>query len=49
MSRENKTKLNLMIKSDEETVGKFNRIRIKKDISMKASPAHANTIRFNDQ
>lgn len=49
MSRENKTKLNLMIKSDEETVGKFNRIKVKKDMSMKVSPVHANTIRCNDQ
>lgn len=38
LSRENKTKLNLMIKSDEETVGKFNRFRVKKDAAMKASP-----------
>lgn len=29
-----------MIKSDEETVGKFNRFKVRKDSVMKASPVH---------
>jgi hypothetical protein len=39
MSRENKTKINMMIKSDEHTVGKFNKFRVsKKCDTTKASP-----------